>query len=94
MSLTGAVVSLLVLAGAIHLPRRWFGPISWSVLAAFAHIAGQLLLARLWLIPHDGLFLLVPVFAVAALVFGIINGLIAARLLADPSFINTGTPHV
>ncbi len=94
MSLTGAVVSLLVLAGAIRLPRRWFGPISWSVLAAFAHIAGQLLLARLWLIPHDGLFLLVPVFAVAALIFGIINGLIAARLLADPSFINTGTPHV
>ena len=52
-----------------------------SILAAFAHIGGQLLLARLWLIPHNGLFLLVPFFAVAALTFGIINGLIAARLL-------------
>jgi len=93
MSLTGAVTSLLVLGGAIHLPQRWFGPVSWSILAAFAHIGGQLLLARLWLIPHNGLFLLVPVFAVAALVFGIINGLIAARLLADPTFITPDTLH-
>lgn len=82
MSLTGAVLSLLVLALAIRLPRRWFGPVSWSILAAFAHIGGQLLLARLWLVPHNGLFYLVPLFSAAALGFGIINGLIAARLLA------------
>lgn len=43
----------------------------------------QLALARLWLIPHNGLFYLVPLFAAAALGFGIINGLIAARLLAE-----------
>ena len=60
MSLTGALLSLLVLAFAIRLPKRWFGPVSWSILAAFAHIGGQLLLARLWLIPHNGLFYLVP----------------------------------
>jgi len=83
MSLTGALFSLLTLALAIRLPRRYFGPVSWSLLAAFAHIGGQLLLARWWLIPHDGLFLLLPFFAVAALVFGIINGLIAARLLEE-----------
>ena len=83
MSLSGALVSLSVLALAERLPRRWFGPVSWSILAAFAHIGGQLALARLWLIPHNGLFYLVPLFAAAALAFGIINGLIAARLLAD-----------
>jgi heptaprenyl diphosphate synthase len=83
MSLTGAVFSLLVLALAIRLPQRWFGPVSWSIMAAFAHIGGQLLLARLWLIPHNGLFYLVPLFSAAALGFGIINGLIAARLLAE-----------
>ncbi len=83
MSVAGAISSLALLALAIRLPRRWFGVVSWSIVAAFAHIGGQLLLARLWLIPHPGVFYLVPLFASAALAFGIINGLIAARVLAE-----------
>ena len=83
LSLTGTTLSLATLGLARHLPQRWFGPVSLSILAAFAHIGGQLALARLWLIPHNGLFYLVPLFAAAALAFGIINGLIAARLLAE-----------
>ena len=83
LSLTGAVFSLTTLGLAMALPGRWFGPVSRSVLAAFAHIAGQLVLARLWLVPHDGVFYLAPIFAVAALVFGLANGLAVARLLAD-----------
>ncbi len=83
LSLTGTLFSLATLGLARYLPVRWFGPVSLSILAAFAHIGGQLVLARLWLIPHDGLFLLTPVFALAALVFGTINGLIAAKLLSD-----------
>lgn len=78
---TGAIVSLAVLGIARHLPRRWFGPVSLSILAAFGHIGGQLLLARLWLVPHDGVFALSPVFALAALGFGTVNGLVVARLL-------------
>ncbi len=85
LSLAGSLASLAVLGAAMHLPRRWFGPVSHSVLAAFAHIGGQLVVARLWLVPHDGVFYLVPVFALAATVFGLVNGLIAARLLADGS---------
>ncbi len=85
LSLTGSTLSLLTLGLARHLPRRWFGPVTLSILAALAHIGGQLLLARLWLIPHDGVFLLTPLFAGAALVFGTINGLIAAKLLAEPA---------
>lgn len=83
LALTGALTSLAVLAVAARLPRRWFGPVTASVLAAFAHIAGQLLLARLWLVPHDGVFYLAPIFGASALVFGIVNGLIAAKLLRD-----------
>lgn len=93
MSLTGALFSLLVLVPAARLPRRWFGPISWSILASFAHIGGQLLLARLWLIPHNGVFYLTPLFSSAALLFGIINGLIATRLLAETPISPTETRH-
>ena len=89
LSLTGTTLSLATLGLARHLPARWFGPVSLSILAAFAHIGGQLLLARVWLIPHNGVFLLTPVFAAAALVFGTINGLIAAKLLAEPSAAET-----
>ncbi|BAL22867.1 Gx transporter family protein [Azoarcus sp. KH32C] len=81
LSLSGSVVSLAVLGLAKHLPRRWFGPVSLSVFAAFAHIGGQLVLARLWLVPHNGVFYLVPVFAAAATLFGLINGLVAAKML-------------
>jgi heptaprenyl diphosphate synthase len=83
LSLSGAMLSLATLAAVIHLPKRLFGPVSLSIFAAFAHIAGQLLVVRLWLIPHAGLAYLVPVFAAAALLFGTLNGLIAAKLLAS-----------
>jgi len=83
LSLSGALASLLMLGLAMHLPRRWFGPVSHSILAAFAHIGAQLVVARLWLVPHDGVFYLVPVFAAAAVLFGVVNGLVAGRLLQE-----------
>jgi heptaprenyl diphosphate synthase len=92
LALAGAILALAVLAVAQHLPRRIFGPVSLSILAAFAHIGGQLVLARLWLVPHDGLWVLTPIFAVAALVFGTANGLICARLLADDPPAANQTP--
>lgn len=83
LALTGALASLAVLALAVRLPAPWFGPVTASILAAFAHIGGQLLLARLWLVPHDGVFYLAPVFGMSALVFGIVNGLVVAKLLKE-----------
>jgi len=96
LSLSGALLSLGMLWAAQHLPRRYFSAVSLSILAAFAHIAGQLIVVRLWLIPHASVAYLIPVFAVAALLFGAINGLITAKLLynktqpsaADPSVAN------
>lgn len=85
LSLSGALLSLMTLWLVMRLPKRWFGPVSLSIFAAFAHIAGQLMMVRLWLIPHAGVAYLVPVFAVAALVFGVINGLITAKLLVNKS---------
>lgn len=83
LAFAGTLASLAMLAIAVRLPRGAFGPVTASVLAAFAHIGGQLVLARLWLVPHDGVFLLAPVFGLSALVFGIVNGLIAAKLLKE-----------
>lgn len=87
LSLTGAVCSLLVLAASRHLPQRWFGAVTHSVLAAYAHIAGQMLVVYLWLIPHAGIAYLLPIFAAAALIFGTVNGLIAARFMENTSLI-------
>jgi heptaprenyl diphosphate synthase len=81
LSFSGALCSLVALAASQHLPSRWFGTVTHSILAAFAHIAGQLLVVYLWLIPHAGITYLVPVFGAAALVFGTANGLIAAHFL-------------
>jgi heptaprenyl diphosphate synthase len=85
LSAAGALVSLSVLALARHLPDRHFGPVSLSVLAAFGHIGGQLALAGWWLLPGAALVNLMPIFAAAALVFGAVNGIVVARVLAAPA---------
>ncbi len=81
LSLSGALLSLGVLWLAKHLPKQYFSVITLSILAAFGHIAGQLIIVRLWLIPHAGISYLIPIFSLAALFFGLINGLITAKLL-------------
>jgi len=89
LGLSGAILSLIALAFAQNLPKRWFGAVSHSIYAAFAHIAGQMLVVYLWLIPHAGIAYLIPIFATAALVFGTVNGLIAARFIDNPDILNT-----
>jgi heptaprenyl diphosphate synthase len=81
LSLSGSICSLTILFFAQFLPKIYFSVITLSILAAFAHITGQLLIVRFWLIPHAGVGYLIPVFMVAALIFGIINGLVASKLL-------------
>lgn len=83
LSLSGAIMSLLALTLACRLPKRHFSVISLSVLAAFAHIGGQLIVVRLLLIPHASVLYLIPIFALAALFFGVINGLITLKLLSE-----------
>lgn len=81
LSLSGGIASLAVLALAVRLPRRWFGPVGLSMLAAFAHIGTQLLVVDLWLMPGGSLLGLMPVFLTAAWITGLANGLITAHLL-------------
>jgi heptaprenyl diphosphate synthase len=81
LSLSGALLTLLILLAANKLPKHYFGPVGLSILGAFAHTTGQLCFAYLWLIPHTGLAYLMPILFGAALIFGVVNGLIVARLI-------------
>lgn len=81
LSLAGASLSLCALWLCTYLPKKYFGAVSFSIIAAFAHIAGQLIMVWLWLIPHAGVTYLIPIFATAALFFGIVNGIITHKLL-------------
>lgn len=94
LSLSGALLSLFVLAFSRHLTARWFGAVTHSILAAFAHIAGQMAVVYLWLIPHSGIAYLIPLFATAALVFGTVNGVIAMKFMDEGTTRqrDTGTP--
>lgn len=82
LSLAGALLSLVILFLTQYLPKKYFSVISLSILAAFAHITGQLIVVRLWLIPHTGVAYLIPIFALAALLFGLINGLVTNKLFS------------
>ena len=81
LSLAGGAGSLLLLAASLLLPARGFSVVSRSLLAACGHLAGQLLLARGWLIPHDGIWLLLPPLLTAATITGLLNGLLTLTLL-------------
>ncbi len=94
LGLAGALCSLVILALAQHLPARWFGAVSHSILAAFAHIAGQMGVVYVWLIPHSGIAYLIPIFATAALIFGTVNGLIAARFMDNHDSPSTNHPAI
>jgi len=83
LSLSGALASLIILALFRSLHPGLLGPVGLSVLAAFAHVGAQLMVVNLWLMPGVSLLSLAPLFLAAAWVTGLVNGVVAARLLAD-----------
>ena len=83
LSLGGAVAAMALLGLAIHAPGRGFSAFGYSILAAFAHMTAQFWLAYTLFIPHPGLLHLWPVLMTAALVFGVLNGMIAQLLLQE-----------
>jgi len=81
LSVGGALASLAVLRLAQHLPGAGFSATGYSVAAALAHMGAQFALAWALFIPHPGLIYLLPILLTVALFFGILNGIIAARLV-------------
>jgi heptaprenyl diphosphate synthase len=81
LSLAGALASIAVLGAAAAMPGRPFGPLGYSVLAALAHMAAQVWVAYVLFIPHQALLRLLPVLMTAAVIFGVLTGIIAVSML-------------
>lgn len=85
LSFSGACASMLAMGIGYYFSRlcpSWqLGALGYSVLAAQAHMLGQFLIAYLLLIPHPALFKLLPLLMTAALVFGVISGMIAVAMV-------------
>lgn len=79
MSFSGAVMALLALAAGRLMPG--LGAVGYSVLAGMAHMAAQFTVAYTLFVPHPALWAMFPVFMTAAVGFGLMNGIIAARVL-------------
>lgn len=83
LSAGGAAAALGALALGTLLPGRGLGPVGYSVVAALAHIGGQLGVAYALFIQHAGLLVLAPVLAVGAAATGTLNGLAAYLLVRE-----------
>jgi len=82
LSLMGAVMSLLSMYFLKDINKAFMSVIGLSVVSSSAHVLGQFLVVRLWIIPHDGILYLLPLFLLSSLIFGVVNGLIVENLLA------------
>jgi heptaprenyl diphosphate synthase len=80
LSLGGAAFSMTALWFASRLPGEGFSAIGYSVLASLAHMTGQFTLAWLLFIPNTAVWRLFPVLLTAALLFGIVSGIIARSM--------------
>ena len=81
LSLSGALASTITLALLSQLPGRGCSPIGYSVAAAMTHTMAQFWIAYWLFIQHEGLFYLLPLLMTAALVFGMVSGIIVFAML-------------
>jgi heptaprenyl diphosphate synthase len=92
LSFSGACCSLLGLALVYAFSRRFpglaAGPVGFGVVSALLHMLGQFWAAYWLFIPHKALFHLLPVLMTMALIFGMVSGIIASRVVTS---LNTNT---
>ena len=85
LSASGATASLLVLGlGAAWnqwRPQWALTAVGLALLSSTAHMAAQFFMAYQWFVPHSGLLRLLPVLLSAALVFGLVSGLLAQSIV-------------
>ena len=87
LSLSGACASLVALALLQVFSKKVSllapGPVGYSIAAALAHMVGQFYTAYWLFIPHKALFQLLPLLLTMALIFGMVSGVIAYRVVTN-----------
>lgn len=81
LSLSGALASTMTLILLSQLPAQSCSPIGYSVASAMSHTMAQFWMAYWLFIQHDALFYLLPPLMTAALIFGLVSGIIALAIL-------------
>ncbi len=81
MSFAGAIASLGILGIASLVAGQRLSAIGFGVLAAMAHVGGQVLAAYRLFIPHPAVLHLLPVLLGAGLILGLASGMIAQSVL-------------
>ncbi|MGN7610775.1 Gx transporter family protein [Magnetococcales bacterium HHB-1] len=81
LSLSGALLALSVMA-LFRYNKKLFSVVSISLVASLAHMGGQILAAYLLIFRHPGIFQWASWFFITAWVTGVINGLLAAEMIA------------
>lgn len=85
LSLAGAAGSLLLMGLLFilfrFLPGKGPGAVGYSLLGAQGHMVAQFMVAYLFFIPHEAILHLLPVLMTAALLFGLVTGLIAMQVV-------------
>ena len=69
LSLFGALISLLFLYFCKFLSKNFFSLFSFSILSALGHIIGQFIIVRIFIIPDNGIFYLLPIFLLFGFIF-------------------------
>jgi len=80
LSLSGGLISTLVMGGFMLFPEGWFGPVGISIIGAFTHLSVQLVAAYFLFIKKLEIFYLFPYFTILAVIVGSITGLIAHQV--------------
>lgn len=95
LSFAGACCSLFAMAMVQILSRKMpsvaAGPVGYSIAAAMAHMVGQFFAAYWLFVPHNALFHLLPLLLTLALIFGMVSGVIASRVITN---LNTGKHQI
>jgi len=83
LSLGGALSSTFMLILLTQLPGRGCSAIGYSVAASITHVMTQFWLAYWLFIQHPGLFYLLPALMIAAVIFGMVTGIIATAIVKN-----------